>query len=76
MSTTMKSLADITQEALALLRRELGVIDTLRFLRQFRAGAGNYTEERDIRERDLTIEEIFAEARRREALRHEVDEFR
>jgi hypothetical protein len=68
MNMTMKPLADVTQEALAVLRRELGVVDTLRFLRQFRAGAGNYTEERDARERDLSVEEIFAEARRRQAV--------
>jgi hypothetical protein len=66
----MKPLADVTQEAFAVLRRELGV-DTLRFLRQFGAGAGNYTEERDALERDLSVEEIFAEARRREALRED-----
>lgn len=68
MSMTIKPLTDVTHEALAMLRRELGVVDTLRFLRQFRAGAGNYTEERDALERNLSVEEIFAEARRRQAV--------
>jgi hypothetical protein len=64
-----RALPDLTEEVLDLLCRELGVVDTLRFLRQFRAGTGNYTEERDAHEGDISVEELFAEARRREALR-------
>jgi hypothetical protein len=30
-----------------MLVRELGVVDTLRFLNQFRVGTGDYTKDRD-----------------------------
>lgn len=68
MSTTAKPLSEITEEAIAILSREMGVANTLRFLSQFTAGNGNYTEERDAFERGLSVEEIFAEARRRQAV--------
>jgi hypothetical protein len=60
MTVTTRSLPDLTEEAINLLCRELGVANTLRFLRQFRAGTGNYTEDRE----EIPIEEIVAEARR------------
>lgn len=41
-----RPLTEITQEALRLLYRELGLVNTIRFLNQFTAGFGNYTEER------------------------------
>lgn len=66
MNVTTKPLADLTDEVLVMLRRELGVVDSLRFLRQFRAGSGDYTRDRDAVERDLSIEQIFAEARCRQ----------
>jgi hypothetical protein len=66
MSTTAKPLSEITEEAIAILSREMGVANTLRFLSQFTTGNGNYTEERDALERGLSVEEIFAEARRRQ----------
>ncbi len=37
-------LTEITQEALRLLYRELGLVNTIRFLNQFTTGFGNYTE--------------------------------
>ncbi len=60
MSIAEKPLAEITQEAIAILSREPGIANTLRF--QFTAGNGNYTEERE----DIPLEMIFAEARSRQ----------
>lgn len=60
MTVTTRSLPELTEEAINLLCRELGVANTLRFLRQFRSGTGNYTEDRE----EIPIEEIIAEARR------------
>jgi hypothetical protein len=60
----------ITERGMRLLHNELGVADTLRFLRQFRSGAGNYPEDRE----DIPIEEIFAEARRRQNRKVDGDE--
>ena len=39
-----KPLSEITQEAISILLREIGVINTVRFLNQFTGGYGNYTE--------------------------------
>ena len=47
MSVEAKPLAELTQEAIRILYRELGVINTVRFLRQFTVGFGNYTKERE-----------------------------
>jgi hypothetical protein len=55
-----RSLPELTEDATSLLCRELGVANTLRFLRQFRSDTGDYTEERE----DIPVEEILAEARR------------
>lgn len=60
MSVTTRSLPELTEEAIDLLCREFGVANTLRFLRQFRFGTGNYTEDRE----DISLEELLAEARR------------
>jgi hypothetical protein len=60
MTMTTRSLPDLTEECLDMLCREFGVANTLRFLRQFRTGTGNYTEERE----EISFEEILAEARR------------
>lgn len=59
MMMTTRSLPELTQEAIDLLCRKLGVTNTLRFLRQFRTDTGDYTEDR----KDIPIEEILAEAR-------------
>lgn len=63
MSISDRPLSEVTREAITLLKRELGVVDTFRFLSQFKPGSGNYTEERDELVGDLSLEEIFAEAR-------------
>ena len=48
MNVHADSLSAITQQTLALLTKELGIADTVRFLNQFSAGYGDYTTERDI----------------------------
>lgn len=47
MTVNLRPLAEVTHEAIDVLCREIGVVDTLRFLGQFTTGSGNYTEERD-----------------------------
>lgn len=60
MNIQPKSLSEITQHAIDLLSKELGIVDTVRFLTQFTAGYGNYTEEREDLFKDLTLDEILA----------------
>jgi hypothetical protein len=64
MITEAKALEELTDQAMDLLCRELGVVNTLKFLRQFARGTGDYTRDRDALIGHLTVEEIFAEARR------------
>jgi hypothetical protein len=59
-----KPLAEITQDALQLLYREIGIVNTVRFLNQFSSGFGDYTEEREKLFGDLTMEEVLVEIRR------------
>jgi len=61
MVTEVKPLAEITQAAIQLLCRELGVVSTARFLNQFSVGYGNYTAERDQLFGHLTVENIAQE---------------
>ncbi len=63
MTLYTKSLAEINQEAFLVLYRELGVVNAVRFLRQFSAGFGNYTAERAILFGDKDLAEIVREIR-------------
>jgi hypothetical protein len=63
MTVYLRPLAEITQEAIRVLSREIGVADTLRFMGQFTTGSGNYTEERDRLFEGLTLDDILAEIR-------------
>ena len=61
MNVETKPLAEITQEAIRVLCREIGVINTVRFLNQFTTGYGNYTEEREKLFRVFTLPEIVSD---------------
>ena len=47
MSTHIPSLSELNQHVTDALIREVGVVDTIRFLNQFRTGSGDYTAERE-----------------------------
>ncbi len=61
MTSEVRPLAEINQQAIRLLYRELGVVNAARFLRQFTAGFGDYTKERDMLFGQKTLEEIVGE---------------
>lgn len=60
MNIQTKLLSEITQQALALLTKELGLADTVRFLNQFTVGYGDYTTERDALFANVTLDEILS----------------
>ena len=64
MSVEVKPLAEINRQALQLLFRELGVVDAVRFLKQFMPGLGDYTTERDALMGGRTVEQIAEEIAR------------
>jgi len=61
MITEVKPLMEINQQAIRLLYQELGVVDTVRFLKQFTTGFGDYTQEREILFEKKTLDEIVSE---------------
>jgi hypothetical protein len=54
-------LAEITKEALQVLYKEIGVVNTIRFVNQFTTGYGDYTEERKIIFADMTLDDLLTE---------------
>ena len=57
----MRPLIEVNQQAIRLLYKELGVVDAVRFLRQFTQGYGNYTQERENLFADKSLEDIIDE---------------
>lgn len=57
-------LAEITKEALRVLYKEIGVVNTVRFVNQFTTGYGDYVEERKILFADMTLDELFSEMKK------------
>jgi hypothetical protein len=55
MHTEMKPLSEIIE----LLSKEMGIVQTVRFLNQFMTGYGDYTEERETLFKDLTLDDIL-----------------
>jgi hypothetical protein len=60
-----KPLSEVTQQAIALLMKEIGVVNTVRFLNQFTMGYGDYTAERDALFADLTLDDVLAAMKQR-----------
>ena len=65
MITEMRPLIEINQQAIRLLYKELGVVDAVRFLKQFTQGYGNYTQEREVIFAQKSLEEIVTEIEKR-----------
>ncbi len=61
MTIESQSLQKITEKAIKILSKEMGIADTIRFLNQFSSGYGNYTEERKLMFQDLTLDDILKE---------------
>jgi hypothetical protein len=65
MITETRPLIEINQQAIHLLYKELGVVDAVRFLRQFTQGYGNYAEEREVLFGKKSLNEIVSEIEKR-----------
>lgn len=59
MEIRMRPLNEVTEQAIVLLAREIGIADTVRFINQFGGGYGNYTEEREAIFGDPSLEEVL-----------------
>jgi hypothetical protein len=64
MITDTLPLAEITKEALRVLYKEIGVVNTIRFVNQFTSGYGDYTQERRELFSDMTLDDLFTEMKK------------
>lgn len=65
MSVSIQPMSELTNRAKHALVQELGVVDTLRFLNQFRVGDGDYTAEREQLFKDESVKSIAASIKAR-----------
>jgi len=65
MITDVRPLIEANQQAINLLYKELGVVDAVRFLKQFTQGYGNYTQEREVIFANKSLEDIVNEIEKR-----------
>jgi hypothetical protein len=61
----MRPLIEINLQAVTLLYKELGVVDAVRFLKQYNQGYGNYTQEREVIFANKSLDEIVSEIEKR-----------
>jgi hypothetical protein len=59
MNTQIIPMNEVNQQATQILLREMGVVNTIRYLNQFRSGYGDYTRERETLLADATLESIL-----------------
>jgi len=59
------SLTELVTSTIQILCKEIGVVNTARFIDQFSTGYGNYVEERDAIIGDMTVDEIVEEIKRK-----------
>ena len=65
MTIETRPLAEITAVALKVLYREIGIVNTVRFINQFTTGYGNYTQEREELFADMTLDDILSEIKQK-----------
>jgi hypothetical protein len=65
MVTEVRPLAEITTQALKVLYKEIGIVNTVRFVNQYTTGYGDYTQEREQLFADMTLGSIVSEIKRK-----------
>ena len=60
MTAVIQPLTEISQRARNVLIQELGVMDAIRFLNQFRVSSGDYTREREQLFKHDTVKSVVA----------------
>ena len=61
MNTQTRPVSEINRQATHILFKEMGVVDTVRFLNQFSVGQGDYTKERDTWLNDISMNDIITQ---------------
>ena len=66
MAIEARPLVEITKEALKVLNKEMGIVDTVRFINQFTTGYGDYTQDREQLFRGMTLDDIISEVKKKQ----------
>ena len=61
MNTETRPIFEISRRATQILFKEMGVIDTIRFLNQFTIGQGDYTKEREKWLGDISLDDAISQ---------------
>ena len=61
MNTETKPISEISRRATHILFKEMGVVDTIRFLNQFSIGQGDYTKEREKWLGDISMDDAITQ---------------
>jgi hypothetical protein len=61
MNTQTRPVSEISRRATHILFKEMGVIDTIRFLNQFSVGQGDYTKERGNWLGEISMDDAIAQ---------------
>ena len=66
MAIEARPLVEITKEALKVLNKEMGIVDTVRFINQFTTGYGDYTQDRKQLFKDMTLDDIISAVKKKQ----------
>ena len=61
MNTQTKPVFEISRRATHILFKEMGVVDTIRFLNQFSVGQGDYTKDRNNWLDKISMDDVIAQ---------------
>jgi hypothetical protein len=61
MNTQTRPVSEISRRATHILFKEMGVVDTIRFLNQFSVGQGDYTKERGSWLGEISMDDAIAQ---------------
>jgi len=61
MNIETRPVSEISRRATHILFKEMGVVDTIRFLNQFSTGQGDYTKEREKWLDDISMDDAISQ---------------
>jgi len=61
MKTATRPISEISRQATLILFKEMGVVETIRFLNQFSVGRGDYTNDRSKWLDKITMDDAIAQ---------------
>jgi hypothetical protein len=67
MRTIEKPLNEINEEAIILLSKKIGLVNTFRFINQFSKGNNDYTEQRRKLYKDKSVKDILISIKKSKA---------